>query len=194
MESFLHCPTFFGDSILEIVAESISLTTSCFFVAAFFYMLWWLQYNLLIPLTTGSVMFSICIGIKIAMGHTISPSIHVSMAILYGMYFITELYTFTFGEEEDCILPISTGPPLPPLPPLKEAIERGRAEKIIRTLAIVIYMGLIMWSRLYLQANTPNEVLVGTMIGILFFTIQHKITPILNRSNNSGKTLLEKLE
>lgn len=164
-----------------MAAELVSISVSCFFVAGVFYSLWWTDETLVIPTAAGCILFAVCTCIKIAMGHTISPSIHGAITMFYASYFMIQYAknTQTFIETE---LPSDNSLRMPVM---------SKIEASIRICFTALYLVMVMWSRLYIGANTTNEVVVGILLGTLFILLEYKITPLLllqkTRKNNESE-------
>ena len=49
--------------------------------------------------------------------------------------------------------------------PLNKALETG--ELLYPTIGVIIAAGLVMWSRLFLNAHVPREILIGSLMGFV---------------------------
>lgn len=187
MASFLHCPTLLNNTLSAetVLAELISISVSCFFVAGIFYTLWWIEETLVIPAVAGCILFATCICIKIGMGHTISPSIHVSITVFYSLYFILQ-----YGRDSQTL--VEREPVLPATIAIIHTPVMSKLEAIVRISLILIYGTSVMWSRLYIGANTPNEAIVGVILGALFMLLEFKITPLMLTPTTTASS--EKME
>jgi len=171
MASFLHCPTLVTNSSFGWIAELTSISVSCFFVAGVFYTLWWTNKKLVIPTITGCIQLAVCICIKIIMGHTLIPSSHIAITVFYSLFFIMEYISKGKWTIE-----------LPTIVP-QTKLRMSKIELVIRICFILLYTGTVIWSRLYINANKMNEVIVGVLLGVLFFLLVFKITPLcLNKT------------
>ena len=157
-------------------AELTSISVSCFFVAGIFYTLWWLDTRLVIPSVAGCILFATCICIKIAIGHNLSPpSIHVSTTVFYALFFIIDYASSNQNVE---------------LPTIIKQTPYARMSKFevgLKIFLILSYTAAVLWSRLYIDADTMNEAIIGLLLGVMFFLIVLKVTPSLSRLGESEK-------